>query len=96
MTKTAQLVITVTLATSLSFAIPVFVDRHEFATAVANYAKAPTSENRAALQSAKDKNQRVALALHLVVAAVFFILLNIAWFLLKRVGENRKCQGLRV
>jgi hypothetical protein len=88
MTRTAriaaQFAITAVLATALSFAVPVFVDRHEFTTAVSNYVKNPSPNNEAILRVAKAKNQRVALVTHLVAAGVLFILMNAGWYLVRR------------
>jgi len=52
------------LATVLSFVVPVFVDRHEYAKAVMDYVKNPNSENDAVLKAERVKNQRMALETH--------------------------------
>jgi len=80
----AQLVITAVLATSLSFAIPVFVDRHEYAKAVSNYVKNPSSDNDAILRVERAKNQRIVLRTHVADAGVLFVLMNAVWFLVVR------------
>jgi hypothetical protein len=80
----AQFAITAVLATALSFALPVFVDRHEFTTAVSNYVKNPSPDNKAILRVAKAKNQRVALVTHLATAGILFILMNAGWYLVRR------------
>jgi hypothetical protein len=80
----AQLAITAVLATVLSFAVPVFVDRHEYAKAVVNFARNPNSENDATLRLERTKNQRIALKTHVVAAGVFFGLMNAGCFLVRR------------
>jgi hypothetical protein len=77
----AQLGITAVLATVLSFVIPAFVDRHEYAKAVVDYTKNPNSENDAVLKLERTKNERIALRIHIVAAGVPFILMNAGYFL---------------
>ena len=60
----ARLLITTVLATALAFAIPVFVDRHEYTKAVVDYVKNPNSENDATLRVETAKNQRTAESAH--------------------------------
>jgi hypothetical protein len=79
-----QLGITAVLATVLSFVVPVFVDRHEYAKAVVDYVKNPNSENDATLMLERTKNQRIALKTHVVAAGVIFILVNAGCFLVRR------------
>jgi hypothetical protein len=76
-----QLGITAVLATVLSFVVPVFVDRHEYAKAVVDYVKNPSSANDAVLKVERAKNQRLALETHIVAAGVLFVLMNAACFL---------------
>ena len=61
----AQLGITAVLATVLSFATPVFVDRQEFTKAVVNYSKNPSADNDAILRIESAKNQRISLTTHI-------------------------------
>jgi hypothetical protein len=79
-----QLGITAVLATVLSFVVPVFVDRHEYAKAVVDFVKNPNSENDAVLKAERVKNQRMALETHLVAAGVLFVLMNAGCFLVRR------------
>jgi hypothetical protein len=79
-----QLGITAVLATVLSFVVPVFVDRHEYAKAVVDYVKNPNSENDAVLKAERAKNQRIALEAHIVAAGVLFVLMNAGCFLVGR------------
>ena len=79
-----QLGITAALAVVLSFVVPVFVDRHEYAKAVADYVKNPNSENDAVLKTERAKNQRVALETHVVAAGVLFVLMNVGWLLIRK------------
>ena len=79
-----QLGITAVLATVLSFVVPVFVDRHEYAKAVVDYVKNPNSENDAVLKAERVKNQRMALETHFVAAGVLFVLMNAGCFLVRR------------
>jgi hypothetical protein len=79
-----QLGITAVLATVLSFVVPVFIDRHEYAKAVVDYVKNPNSENDATLILERAKNQRIALKTHVEAAGVIFVLMNAGWFLVKR------------
>src|SRR5882757_2251206 len=80
----AQLLITMVLATALTFAIPVFVDRHEYAKAVVDYVKNPNPENDATLRAERAKNQRVVLRTDLVAAGVLFVLMNAGCFVARR------------
>jgi hypothetical protein len=80
----AQLAITAVLATVLSFVVPVFVDRHEYAKAVDDYAKNPSSENDATLQLERTKNERIALKTHVAAAGILFVLMNVGCFLVRR------------
>jgi hypothetical protein len=77
----AQLGITAVLATVLSFVIPVFVDRHEYAKAVVDYAKNPNSENDAVLRLERTKNEWIVLRTHIVAAGALFVLMNAGCFL---------------
>ena len=80
----AQLRITALLSTALAFAIPVFVDRHEYTKAVVDYVKNPNPENGAALRAERAKNQRVVLRTDLVAAGVLFVLMNAGCFVARR------------
>jgi len=80
----AQLLITALLSTALAFAIPVFVDRHEYAKAVVDHVKNPNSENDATLKAERAKNQRLALRTNLVVAGVLFVGMNAGCFVARR------------
>jgi len=79
-----QLGITAVLATVLSFVVPVFVDRHEYAKAVVDYVKNPNSENDAVPKAERAKNQRITLEAHIVAAGVLFVLMNAGCFLVGR------------
>ena len=79
-----QLGITAVLATVLSFVVPVFVDRHDYAKAVVDYFKNPNSENDAVLKAERAKNRRVALETNIVAAGVLFVLINAGCFLVGR------------
>ncbi len=79
-----QLGITVVLATVLSFALPVFVNRHEDAKAVSSYVKNPNSDNDAILRVENAKNQRVVLRTRIATAGLLFLSLNAVWFLVGR------------
>ncbi|MGA8223522.1 MAG: hypothetical protein WB780_17875 [Candidatus Acidiferrales bacterium] len=79
-----QLVITAVLAAAISFAIPVLVDRHDYANAVENYSKDRTPANEAILKVEWAKNQQIALRTHLEAAGALFLLLNAGCFALRR------------
>lgn len=81
---TVQLGITVVLATALSLALPVFVDRPNFARAVSNYVKNPSSDNDEILRVESAKNHRVVLSTHLAATGLLFLMLNAVWFLVVR------------
>lgn len=81
---TAQLGITLVLAMALSFAIPVFVDRHEYAKAVSNYAKNPSPDNDKILRLESATNLQVELKTHLAATGLIFLGLNAVWFLVAR------------
>src|SRR2546421_12569120 len=80
----AQLLITALLSTALAFAIPGFVDRHEYGKAVVDHVKNPNSENDATLKAERAKNQRLALRTNLVVAGVLFVGMNAGCFVARR------------
>jgi len=85
-----QIAITAVLATALSLVVPVFVDRREFATAVTNYGKDPSSQSEAILRRESDKNQRLALMTHLTAAGILFVVMNAGWWLVARGSRNRR------
>jgi hypothetical protein len=78
-----QLAITAVLATALSFAIPVFMDRSEYAHAVLNYSKNPSPDNQSNLRVATAKNQGLTMISQVAAAGVLFILINTGWWLVK-------------
>ena len=80
----AQLGTTVVLAAALSFAIPVFIHRNEYTSAVVNYTRNASPENEATLKAESAKNQQVVLSTHLWGAAFLFVLMNLGWFLVRR------------
>ena len=86
-----QLLITALLSTVFAFAIPVFVDRHEYAKAVVDHVKNPNSENDATLKAERAKNQRVVLRADLVAAGVLFALwvAKKIWVVLRNLGVAR-------
>jgi hypothetical protein len=81
---TTQLAITTVLATALSVAVPVFMDRREYARAVLNYAKDPNPDNEANLRIATTENQRLTMISRITAAGLLFILMNTGWWLVKR------------
>jgi hypothetical protein len=81
---TAQLGITLALATAISFAIPVFVDRHDYARAVSNYAKNPSPDNDKILRLESATNQQAQLKTHMAATGLLFLGLNAVWFLVAR------------
>ena len=92
---TAQLGITLVLATTLSFELPVFVDRPEYARAVSNYAENPSPDNDRILRLESATNQRAQLKNHMVATGLLFLSLNAVWFLIARwswSGKSSKSQ----
>jgi hypothetical protein len=88
---TAQLVITLVLATALSFAIPVFVNRPDYARAVSNYAKNPSPDNEKILRLESATNQQAQLKTHIAATGLLFLGLNAVWFLVARwTGKSSK------
>ena len=88
---TAQLGITVVLATALSFTIPVFVDRRDYARAVLNYTKNPSPENDKILRLESATNQQAQLKTHIAATGLLFVGLNTVWLLVaRRSGESPK------
>jgi hypothetical protein len=81
---TTQLAITAVLATALSVAVPVFMDRREYAEAVLKYAKNPSPDNEANLRIATAKNQGLTMISRITVAGLLFVLMNTGWWLVKR------------
>jgi hypothetical protein len=80
----SQLGITVLLATAVSFAIPAFVDRPEYARAVSNYAKNPSSHNNEILRVESSKNQRTVLRTLIAATGLLCLILYAVWFLIGR------------
>jgi hypothetical protein len=90
---TSQLGITVVLATALSFTLPAFVDRHDYARAVSNYAKNPTPENDRILRLESATCQQDQLKTHIAATGLLFVGLNAIWFLVGRFsGTSSKSQ----
>jgi hypothetical protein len=86
-----QLAITAVLATALSFVTPVFIHRNAFTKAVVDYAKNPNSENDAALNVERAKNQQIIFTTHLEAACVLFVLINVCWFVAwRRPGSSNR------
>lgn len=81
---TAQLGITVVLAITLSFALPVFVDRADYTRAVSNYAKNPSSDNDEILRVESAKNHRAVLRTHVATTGLLFLMLNAVCFFIGR------------
>ena len=81
---TAQFGITLVLATALLFALPVFVDRHEYARGVSNYVKNPSPDNDKILRLKSATNRQVELKIHLAVTGLLFLGLNAVSFLVAR------------
>jgi hypothetical protein len=79
-----QLVVTAVLAAVVSFSIPVFVDRHEYASAVSNETSSPNPDNEATLTAERAKNERFALTTHMGVTVALFLLMNAGWLIAKR------------
>jgi hypothetical protein len=81
---TAQLGITLVLATALSFAVPVFVDRPDYARAVSNYGKNPSPDNGKILRLESATNQQAQLKTRIAATGLLFFGLNAVWFLVAR------------
>src|SRR6266436_7855118 len=92
MTRTSvllpQLLITAVLAAVVSLAIPVFVDRHDYAAAVVNETRKPSPQNEAILRAERAKNQRLAFRSHVAAAATLFVLMNAGWLIARRWSEK--------
>ena len=88
MTRTSvllpQLLITAVLAAVVSLAIPVFVDRHDYAAAVVNETRKPSPQNEAILRAERAKNQRLAFKSHVAAGATLFALMNAGWLIARR------------
>jgi hypothetical protein len=87
--SSTQLAITAVLAAALSFAVPIFLDRHEYAAAVINYTNNPSAENQASLRVASAKNQGLMTISHLAVAGILFVLMNTGWWFVKRRSHSK-------
>ena len=81
---TAQLGITLVLAIALSFALPVFVDRTDYARAVSNYAKNPSPDNGKILRLESVTNQQAQLKGRIAATGLLFFGLYAVWFLVAR------------
>lgn len=80
----ARLTVTMTLALLFSFLIPVFIDRPEYAVAVSKFSKNPTVENGVALAWEAQQHRREVLVAHLEIAAILFVIANLAWHFVAR------------
>jgi hypothetical protein len=76
-----QLAVTLVLATSLSFVVPVFVNSVDYSKAVLNYTKDPNFNNEAVLRAENAKKQRAAVETRAMAAGMLLIMLNTVWFL---------------
>ena len=83
----AQSGITAVLAIALSFAMPVFVDRHAYTKSVSAYVKNPNPENEAIMKLERAENRWIELKSHVVAAGVLFGLMNAGYFLVGRVNK---------
>ena len=79
-----QIGITTALAVVLSFAIPVYVERKEYARAVVNYVHNPSAENEAILSAERAQNQRIVRTTHLEAAGFLIVLMNTGWFWIRK------------
>ena len=79
-----QIVVTVVLATVLSLAVPVFVDRREYEKAVFNYTIDPNPANNSTLKAESASNLRHELNIRLATAGGLFLVLNGLWVLVSR------------
>ena len=85
---TAQLGMTLALATAICFAIPVFVDSHDYARAVSNYAKNPSPENYTIYRLESATNQNARLRVRIAASGLLFLILNAVWFLVGRCAKT--------
>jgi hypothetical protein len=79
----AQIAVTAALSLVLSFAIPVFVDRHAYAKAFMEYERNPSVENKTVYEREGTINRQIAIRTQLAVAGFMFVFLNGACFLVK-------------
>ena len=84
MKSIARLALTAVIATTVAFAIPVFVDRLDYTRAVVNYTKNSNPENDAAWRVETAKNERIQLLVRLMVAGFLFLDMNAIWVALQR------------
>ena len=85
-----RVLITATLAATLAFLSPVFVDRREYTAAVVSFVKNPTVDSGMTLALERHRNQRIALITHLAIGAILFTLLNVGWSLFHRRATQAK------
>jgi hypothetical protein len=88
---TVRLAITLALAAFITFLVPPFIDRREYAPAVSTYVNNPTPENGAVLAHEYDKNSRLVLLTRLGVGSVLFVIMNIGW----RYGSKHRKIGVQ-
>jgi len=86
----ARLALTSVAALTISFAVPVFVNRADYTRAVTSYADSPNPENDRVLRAERAKNQNLELITHLAGAGALFVLMNAGWSLLRRSVRSRE------
>jgi hypothetical protein len=86
--SSTQLALTAVLAMALSFGVPVFLDRRDYAEAVLNYTRNPSPDTEARFRIEAAKNKRLTTISRLAVAGVLFVLMNTGWWLAKRMSRS--------
>ena len=94
--KVRQVVITAVCALVLAICTPVFVHRHDFDVALTRWMKDQSPENTAVLKEEARMSRWVVLKTQIGVGCIAFLLLNVGWFLVRRVthpGTSRAPQA---
>ena len=87
-----QFLSTIALAIAIGFAVPVDVDRHKYASAVAHYFKEPNEQNKAVLTAERAENQKIIRTTQMEAAAALFVLMNAVW-LYARIRERNRLRA---
>lgn len=74
-----RLILSLAICIGISFSMPVFLDRHELATAVVALMKNPSPATQAAFEEQRRENDKAMLLFHTSAAVLLFVVFNAAW-----------------
>jgi hypothetical protein len=86
--RVRQVLITAVLALVVAICTPVFVHRHDFDVALSRWMKDQSTENTTVLKAEARKSRWIALKALIGAGCVAFLLLNVGWFMVRRVTHS--------